>query len=189
MNKEMEFARRLYADGKGREALAVFLAIYDVATNADNYGRADRDGVYSRDTDKLGVTLGSFIREAATWVSRMYLYELERKDKELGWWSKVQKDVDELLKSGVPEGMEKVRLVLYKASEWRIRPEGSSGREWEESYEAMTEYVEEYLKRDDLTPEERWAATYHMANYDQNNERLEKALAMFEGLERIQRRS
>jgi hypothetical protein len=184
MRDELNFAKQLHADGKVLEALAVYLAVYDVAVNAENYSRVLGATVFPENLDDIDMVLANFIETSAYRIADIFLYEHERKDAAHTFWFKVRNDVANLIDIGVASGRDMAVLLYVQASLKTRTGEKTIGGEGRQVLNAsIAEHFEEYLGRDDLTPEDRWLTSLKLAALHEALGRPEAALALYEWLD------
>jgi tetratricopeptide (TPR) repeat protein len=178
MEKQSDFAMELLGSGKHDEALVVALSIYDVASSVDNMNRALRDGLFALQEGKLGFGCAGMMLGAWRLVGDIYK-EMGREEEVRPWFERVRDDMDRLIE-GVASGADRAILMAHRDMDLNTgRPTGPLAQE---TQERIVEYLEEYLRKDGLTSEDRWGTSCVLAiGYEQAG-RDEEALALYERL-------
>jgi len=184
IKQEYDMASELLEAGKYMEALPIFLAIYDVASSPENMGRLNRQGTFASSQEGMCWGLAPFMRNSAFRVLEAATRAGLKWDRD-EWASRVAADADELLE-GPAAGAERALLMAYKPHfDYLLRGIKLSNfpEEANRAEEAAREYLEEYLKQENLTPQERWSASFMLATAYQEVGRYDAALAICERLE------
>jgi len=179
MEKQFDFAFELYGSRKHNEALVVALSIYDVASSVDNINRALRDGLFALQEGKLGFGCAGVMLMSARLVGDIYR-EMGREEEVKPWFERVLGDMDRLI-DGVASGAERAMLMAHREV-MDVNTGRRSGFPSRETEEAIAEYLEEYLRQDDLTSEDRWGTSSMLAGIYEDVGRYEQALALYERL-------
>jgi len=196
IDDEFRFAAELRGMEKNREALAVYRAIYEVASSPDNMSRALCDAalVSAMNGNPQGY-LSIYMGNAARRIRKLYK-ELGQEDKAAEWVSNVVHDADELIPS-VASGVDGVILMGIRKT-WEKFEDTTSGRQekpedtfyrvekMEDSIaraEKMMDYLRQYLLRDNLTPHDRWGSSLALAILLSDLGRHNEALEMWQWME------
>jgi len=180
--KEKAEGKSEEAEAAFKKAVAIYLAVYDVASNPENYAWAVKDGggKFMGDLEGVDGSLAIFMAESAEVVRHLLgTGRLERTEEVEAWRGQVLKDMTELTEE-IASGRDGATLMMLR-NEFEPVPE--SREEREERYFALNEevaqYLEGYLRKDDLTPEDRWGTTWTLAELILNLERYDEAAALY----------
>jgi len=203
---ELDFAEQLLGGKRSKDARAVLLGIYDAASNPENMVRVLRDDAFSSGQEGMVRGLTYFMLMSGGQINGTYLNENGGAQDAREWYAKVSRDIDVLLGQGIVSGTDRAILMEGKDGidsilAWFAEKEAAGedvngllqrgiiyGMEGEttESPETrellsqrVTEYLEEYLHRDDLTPEDRWASSLSLAIRYEDLGRYDDALGVY----------
>ncbi len=191
IRKQREFAEQLLneaddasdrgehaqAEAKFKKALAIALALYDVASRPENYSWAVKETrkAFISDIEGLHGSLAATMVMSATMVNRVLL-RLGREDEITTWLAQVVSDIN-----AIPEdaawGADRAVLLDKKGRlEARIRGEHVSE---EEHCEEMKAYLYDYLQENDVAPEDAWAARWLIAEQLLDQQRFHEAPELY----------